>query len=171
MAGDKYIYDNTGQLTEKAAIQTSAGAGDAGKIPAVDSTGRLDVTFMPVGVAPEVTSLLASENLSAGNFVNIFNSSGTIKARKADATAVGKEANGFVLASVTSGNTATVYAISNKNTQLSGMTIGAIQYLHTTAGGVTETAPSTAGNLVQRLGRAESATELVFAPSETWVKA
>jgi hypothetical protein len=171
MAGDKYLYDNAGQITEKAAIQSSAGAGDAGKIPAVDSTGRLDSSFMPVGTAPEVISVVASEALSAGNFVNIWNNAGTLNVRKADATAVGKEANGFVLAAVSSSATATVFSASNMNTQLTGLTVGAVYYLDTTAGGVTTTAPSATGNLVQRLGRANSTTALVFQPGETWVKA
>lgn len=171
MAGDKFIYDNAGQLTEKASNQTSAGSGDAGKIPALDSTGRLDVSMMPVGVAQEVSVMVASENISAGAKVNIWNDSGTVKARNADATAVGKEANGFLLSSVTTGNSATVYGPSNKNTQLSGLTKGAIYYLDTVAGGITTTAPSATGNLVQRVGKAESTTALVFSPGETWVKA
>lgn len=171
MAGDKYFYDNAGQLSEKAAIQTSAGAGDAGKIPAVDSTGRLDQTFMPVGAGPEIISVVASEALSAGNWVNIWNNSGTLNVRKADATAVGKEANGFVLASVSSSATATVYSASNMNTQMSGLTVGSVYYLDTTAGGQTTTAPSATGNIVQRLGRANATTSIVFQPTDAWVKA
>lgn len=168
---DKYIKDSSGQLTEQEATITSTGVSEAGDIVALDSTGRLSLTFMPVGVAAEVTVAPASENLTAGNFVNIWNDGGTVKIRKADATAAGKEANGFVLANVTAPADATVYGPSNKNTALSALTLAGVYYLATTAGGVTATAPSAAGNLVQRLGRAESATELVFSPGETWVKA
>jgi hypothetical protein len=49
----KYIANVTGQLTEIAGISTSAGAGDAGKIPQLDGTGRLDATLMPVGLGAE----------------------------------------------------------------------------------------------------------------------
>lgn len=120
---------------------------------------------MPVGIGADTASVVTSEDLAAGDFVNIWDDSGTPKARKADATATGKEAVGFVLASSTSGNNATVY-FEGSNTQLSGMTPGARQYLSTTAGGRTETAPSTASNVVQYLGRAISATVLSFEPSD-----
>jgi hypothetical protein len=44
MAGNKYLKNASGVVTEEASIQTSAGAGDAGKIPALDSAGKLDST-------------------------------------------------------------------------------------------------------------------------------
>jgi hypothetical protein len=163
MAGNKYLSNNAGVLTEVIANQSSAGAGDAGKIPALDVTGKLDSTFMPVGIVSEADSIVTSENLAAGDFVNIWNSSGA-KARKADATVAGKEAHGFVLAAITSPAAATVYRISQNNTQKTGMTPGAKQYLSTTAGGTTETAPSASGNAVQFLGVAKSATEMIFLP-------
>jgi len=164
MAGNKYLKQVNGVPTEEVAIQSSVGAGDAGKIPALDLAGKLDVTMMPVGIAAETDLIVASENLSAGDFVNIWSSTG-VKARKADATVAGKEAHGFVLAAVTSGQNATVYRASQSNTGLTGMTPGAKQYLATTAGGRTETAPSGSGNVIQILGVAKSATELIFAPS------
>jgi hypothetical protein len=167
---DKYLYNNGGVLTEKAANVSSAGAGDAGKIPALDTTGKLDPSFMPVGVTPEADSIATTEDLAAGNFVNIYPSSG-LKCRKADATTAGKEANGFVLAASTSGQNATVYRISQSNTQLTGMTPGAKQYLAATAGTRTETVPSSSGNVIQLLGIAKSATELIFAPNDPIVLA
>jgi 3-oxoacyl-[acyl-carrier protein] reductase len=51
-----------------------------------------------------------------------------VKVRKADATAVGKEANGYVLASVTSGDAATVY-FDDEITGLTSLTPGARYYL------------------------------------------
>lgn len=164
MAGNKYLSNNGGVLTEVIANQSSAGAGDAGKITALDATGKLDSTFMPIGLVAEVDTITASETLAAGDFVNIWISTGA-KVRKADATVAGKEAHGFVLAAVTSGNPATVYRASQSNTQKTGMTPGAKQYLSTTAGGTTETAPSASGNAVQFIGMAISATAMVFIPS------
>jgi hypothetical protein len=156
---DKYIRNNAGVLTEKEATVVSAGAGDAGEIVALDSTGRLDQSMMPVGIGPDVSLIQASENLSAGDFVNVYNDSGA-KVRKADATTTGKFAHGYVLASVNSGNNATVY-FEGSNTQVSGATPGEV-FLSTVAGGFTSTAPSSSGNVVQRLGVAISATEINF---------
>lgn len=171
MAGNKYIADNSGRLTEIPATQSSTGVADANKIVALDSSGKLDTTLLPTGVGAETNSIIASENLSAGNFVNIWNNAGTINVRKADATTAGKEADGFVLASVTSGNTATVYR-TGINNALSGLTLGAYYFLDTTAGGVTTTAPSASGNVVQGLGRADSTTSVAYQPNgRGWVKA
>lgn len=158
---DKYLYSNGGTLTEREAKTSSAGAGDSGKIPALDGSGRLDNSMMPVGIGADTAVVEASENLAAGDFVNIHNSTGA-RVRKADASAAGKEAHGFVLAAVTSGQNATVY-FEGTNTQVSGATPGPV-FLDTTAGASTSTAPSTAGQVVQRLGVAVSATAINFEP-------
>lgn len=162
MAGNKYIANNAGKLKEVSSIQSSAGAGDAGKIPALDSTGLLDISMMPVGVGAETVVVASSENLLAGDFVNLYSNAGTANARKADATSNVKPAHGFVLANVTSPASATVYLISNKNTAITGLTVGSDYYLSTTPGTVTTTAPSAASNIVQFLGRAITATSLPF---------
>lgn len=165
----KYLSDSSGVMTEVLALVISSGAGDAGKIVSLDSNGLLDISTMPVGVGAEVTVAPSSENLTAGNFVNTYNNT-VINVRKADATTNAKPAQGFVLANVTSPANATVYGISNKNTAQSSMTVGARQYLATTAGARTETAPSSAANIVQYLGIALTATTLVFSNEEYWVK-
>lgn len=148
------------------AVNTSAGAGDGGKLPQLDSTGRLDDSFMPVGIGADVKVLPTSENLAAGDLVNVYDSAGTATARKADATSEGKEAHGFVLAGSTSPANATVY-MEGTLTGLTSLTPGARQYLDTaTAGGRTETAPTSAGNVSQYVGVAISATEISFEPAE-----
>lgn len=168
MAGDKYIYQNSGTLTEKAAIQSSAGAGDAGKIAALDSSGRFDSSMMPVGLGADTAVIVASEALAAGDFVNIWNSTGA-KARKADATTSGKEAHGFVLSAVSSSANATVY-FEGPNTAVTGATPGPV-FLATTAGTATGTAPSGSGNVVQRIGVATSATSINFEAAQPVVLA
>lgn len=191
MAAKKYLKNNAGNAVEESSIDTSAGAGDAGKIVAVNSDGVLDhsitnaittttgasdagklvatdaagliaLAFMPVGVGPDTAPITASEALTAGDFVNIHISSG-IKVRKADATTAGKEADGFVLSSVSSSATATVY-FRGSNTAVSGLTAGTEYVLSTTAGGVVAvaSAPSGSGNVNQRLGKASSSTVLNF---------
>jgi hypothetical protein len=159
----KYIALLAGKLKEVAGLTTSAGAGDAGKIPALDGNGRLDNSMMPAGFGAETQTITASENLAAGDFVNIHNSTG-LKARKADASGgPSKKAHGFVLAAVTSGQPATVY-YGNINNQVAGLTVGDEYYLsHSTPGGVVNAAglPTTAGHIVQRLGVATVATEIL----------
>jgi len=159
MAGNKYIANSNGTLTEVVSSQSSAGAGDAGKIVALDSTGRIDNSMMPVGIGADTAVIAASENLAAGDLVNVWNSSGA-KVRKADATTAGKEAHGFVLSAVTSGNNATVY-FEGSNTGVTGLTPG-VQFLSTTAGIASATAPSGSGNVVQRVGFATAAASLNF---------
>ncbi len=184
----KFIKNNAGTLTEEFALTTSAGAGDshrlpalnasgvldativnsktssagagdAGKVVALDGAGRIDSTMMPVGIGADTASITTSEALAAGDLVNVWNSAGA-KARKADATTAGKEAHGFVLAAFSSGVSATVY-FEGTNTAVTGLTPGP-QFLNTTAGGATGTAPSGSGNVVQNVGVATSATSLNF---------
>lgn len=160
MPGDKYISNNAGTLTEKAAIQSSAGAGDAGKIVAADASGRIDMSLMPTGVGQDIKLIAASEALSAGDFVNIWNSAGA-KVRKADASVSGKEAHGFVLAAVASGANATVF-FEGANTQVTGQTPGPVFLSAATPGAATATAPTGSGQVVQRIGFAVGTTEVNF---------
>lgn len=154
----KFITQSAGVLTEVEANTTSAGAGDSGKVVALDNTGRIASSMMPVGVAADTAVIEATENLAAGDFVNIYNSTGA-KCRKADASTTGKEANGFVLSAVTSGANATVY-FEGTNTQVTGQTAGVVYLSATTAGAASATAPSGTGEVVQRLGVATSATTI-----------
>src|SRR3990172_570831 len=89
----------------------------------------------------------------------------TGKVRKADATAEGKEAHGFVLAAYLAAVSATVY-LENTNTSIAGATGGTRYYLSTTPGSFTATPPAAAGNVVQPIGQALSATEIEFEPQE-----
>lgn len=156
----KFIKLNGGRLQEESGVTVSAGAADAGRLPQLDASGRLDNSVMPVGIGADTASIQASEALAAGDFVNIHNVSGAPRVRKADAATSGKEAHGFVLAAVASGANATVY-FEGQNTQVTGKTPGARQYLSpTTPGATTETPPSAAGQVVQFVGVAISATSI-----------
>ena len=136
---------------------TSTGASDAGKLTALDSSGHLDLSVMPTGVGPDTQSILASEAISAGAYVNIWNNTGTANIRNADNTAAGKEAHGYVLSAVGSGANGLVY-FSGNNVSVTGATVGNV-YLGT-VGAVVSTAPSGSGNVVQRIGEATSATSV-----------
>ena len=159
MAAKKFLRLVNNLVTEVLGIQTSAGAANAGDIVALDDSGRIDNSMMPVGIGADTAVIAASEALAAGDWVNVWNSTGA-KVRKADATTSGKEAHGFVLAAVTSGANATVY-FEGTNTQVTAQTPGPV-FLQTTAGSGGATAPSASGNVVQRLGVAVSTTAVNF---------
>lgn len=98
MAVKKYLKNNAGNAIEEAAVDSSAGAGDAGKIvalnasgvldstivnsktssagagdsgklPALDAAGLLDSSFMPVGVGADTAPITASEALDRKSVV------------------------------------------------------------------------------------------------------
>jgi hypothetical protein len=102
MAAKRYIALVTGRLKQIAAIVVSAGAGNDGDLVALDATGKLDASVMPLGVGVNTRSVVASETLAAGDLVNFWNNAGTLNVRKADATAEGKEVHGFVKAGYSS---------------------------------------------------------------------
>lgn len=164
MAASKFIALVSGRLKEIVATVSSAGAADDGKIVALDNTGRLDSSVMPVGLGDDTKSIQASESLGAGNLVNLWNSAGEFRVRKADATQMGKEAHGFVLSSVSSGDQATVF-FEGTNTSLAGLTPGRY-YLATTPGEVTSVPPIASGNVVQYVGNAVTSTEIAFEATE-----
>ena len=160
MAAKKFLRLIGGVITEVFGVQTSAGAANAGDIPVLDDTGRIDNSMMPVGIGADTAVIAASESLAAGDWINVWNDTGTAKVRKADATTAGKEVHGFVLSAVTGGNPATVY-FEGTNTQGTGQTPGPV-YLQTTAGTGGATIPSASGNVVQQIGVAVSATAVNF---------
>lgn len=165
MAGNPYLApnDTTGVATVNAALQVSAGAGSAGAIIALNAAGDIDATMLPPGIGPGTYIVPSSENLSAGDFVNLWSNAGALNARKADASvaAAGKQADGFVLAAVVSPANATVFPLGEDNTGQSGLTVGRQWLSDTTPGKTLATPPTTSGHLVQQLGVAKSATEIV----------
>lgn len=164
MAGQGFIARVAGKYQQIFGIQTSAGAADAGKIPAAGDDGRLHASFLPLGIGANTTQAVASEALGAGKFVQFHSNGGVFSMRLAD-NANGRQADGFVLAAVASSAVGTVYPLDGTNAQLTGLTIGTRYWLGT-AGGVTptplvETDTANANKISQYLGVAKSATELV----------
>lgn len=186
----KFLKNSSGTLAEEAALTTSAGAGDAdklpalnasgvldqtiinaktssagagdaGKIPALDGGGKLDNSFLPTGIGADTATVTASEALAAGNLVNVYNNAGTANVRKADGTTSGKEAHGFVLAAVSSSASATVY-FEGTNNQVTGLTPGPQFLSGTTAGLCSATAATGTGKTSQVVGFATSATSMNF---------
>lgn len=111
--------------------------------------------------------IIAGEALTERDIVQIYDDGGTAKARKADANSSPvRVADGWASESVSSGASVRVYLTASLITGLAGLTIGADYYLSTAAGGITATAPSTSGNIRQRVGKALSATVLSFERGE-----
>lgn len=151
----KYVELLNGKLSNREATIASTGAANAGEVVALDSAGKLDISMMPVGVGADVKLLEATEDLLAGQYVNIFDVSGTAKVRLADASN-GRDAHGFVKTAFLTGATATIY-FEGPNDDLSALTIGGRVYLNT-AGTVTQSPRST--GIHQFLGVAVSAVEV-----------
>jgi hypothetical protein len=113
---------------------------------------------MPVGVGPDTITATASQTLTAGMFVNVYDNAGTKSVRKAVATDATKPANGYVLAGYAISDPATVYMGSGQNTLVPvgsfvAADVGKQVFLDPTTGGsCTLTPPSTAGQLQQLLG-------------------
>ena len=159
----KFLRRNAanGRIEEESGVTASAGAGDVGKIPQLDATGKLDATIMPSGIGAETESATATEALAAGDFVNMYDNAGVKSVRKADGSSAGKEASGFVAAAFAASAVATIFT-DGANNQRTGLTAGATYYLAATPGGVTLAPLATAGQVHQRLGKASTATSLVF---------
>lgn len=156
-----YLALVLGKIKEIAGISTSAGAADAGKVAVLGSDGRWDNSLMPIGIGSATKIIVAFEALAAGDFVNVFLDAGTIKVRKADANSNAKMAHGYVQAAVASAGNATVY-YGDLNTAQTGLTQGSVHYLSAaTPGKATTTLPTGTGKIIQQLGVATSATELL----------
>lgn len=154
---DKYLEldGTTGRPKQKEAT-TTGGAGQAGKIPALGADGLIPPSMLGSVGVPSV-SANAYENLTAGNYVNLFYTGGAINARKANATDTTLPAHGYILTGVSTGATVDVYAdgFNSQVPQGSFTTadIGKRVFLSTTAGAVTLTPPTTTtGRLVQCVG-------------------
>lgn len=158
MATNIFVGFISGGIRWVKAISSSAGAADANKIVATNSTGRLDSTLMPTGIAADtVTAVVATgETLSAGDWVNEFDNSGTPTVRQADASNA-RKATGFVLAGFSAGQTATIYPPGSTNNQVS-VTPGVQYFLsNTSAGSESTSAPDPSntandGHVIQPLG-------------------
>lgn len=166
---DKYLKINTsGNIQEVEATASSAGAGDAGEIVALDAGGKISSTMMPAGVGSDSQTVEAGETLSVGDLVNLYDDSG-VKMRKADASDATKPCHGFVLDNVTSGANGTCY-FEGTITGLTSITPGAKQFLSASTPGATdETPPSGSGNIVQAVGAGSSSTTVTFETSLDFV--
>lgn len=115
---------------------------------------------------------LASEDISYGYAVNIWNDAGTLKLRKANATNNTKPCHGFC--TTTNGILAGQYGEVILNFGLlvavAGLTAGTRYFLSTTDGLLTAAAPVAAGNIEQPLGIAMDSSALLFNFGFGWIQ-
>lgn len=160
MSGKKYVKLNaTGDLEEESSVQSSAGVADAEKIVALDNQGMIDESMLR---SSEVVELEASETLTAGDIINIWDDGGTPKVRKATNTGIATKAMGFVRDGIASESTGKVY-FEGKVTGLADLTPGK-EYFLGVAGAIVDNSalPSTTSSIVQKLGKAYSANAFTF---------
>lgn len=159
---DKVLFRQQGVTKQYTPVQTSAGAADAGKIPALGTDGKLDTSLYNVGGDPSYP-ITASEAIGVGKFFNLQSDSGTLKARLAD-NSNGRPAHGFVRVAVAAAAQGTGYPLDVVNNSLTGLTVGTVYYLGIAgaviAAPLDATVAGNAGYIDQKLGMATSATEL-----------
>lgn len=110
----------------------------------------------------------AAENLSAGDLCYLNSSN---KMAKADADAASTSTNMLGLSTgVAAADSTQEFVLYGGLNEFGSLTIGAPVYVSTTAGGVTQTAPTGTGDIVRIIGYAISATEIYLDPDKTWVE-
>lgn len=159
---DKLLRRNAGRTEQYTPVQQSTGMADAGKVPALNSEGKIDPSMYDAG-ADSTMPVVTSEALGAGKFVNLWSDAGTLKARLAD-NSNNRPAHGFVKVAVGTAAEATVFPLDAINTALTGLTVGSVYFLGTAGGVITPALDATlvgnAGFIDQKLGIATSVTEL-----------
>ena len=150
------VDTTTGEIVRRAGLTTWTGASDANSIIITGADGKIDSSFMP-STTDSAETIQTSEALAAGDFVNIYDVSGSRRVRKALATDNTKPAHGYVTAAVNSGANASVFTKGvNARVPTTGFTaadVGKAVFLSAgTSGGVSKTPPTSEGNVVQRLG-------------------
>lgn len=146
-----------GDLGVETAIQTSAGAGDADKIPATGADGKLDLSFLPDAVQPVAHTGVFGATVAAGKFI-YTDDADSYKVKTATNAGLDTKADGFVMVGGDADDAATYYN-GGKVTGLTGITANADYYLDT-AGGFTITQPTAAGSIVQRVAVGIDTTSL-----------
>ena len=149
----------SGDFSESTGINTSAGSADGNKLIATTSAGTIDVTLLPPGIGADTKMITAFETVAAGDYINIFDDSGTKKVRKAVASS-DKRAHGFALSAATAGNPVTVY-FDGSNNALTGIVPGTQYFLSdTVAGSFTITPVTGTGKIHQSLGYGTTTTSI-----------
>ena len=143
----------------RSAISTFTG--NANEIISTNGSGVIDNSLLPSNLGSiTVAGVTAVGTVTAGEFVQIFDNTGTLSVRTADGP-LGIYANGFVTTTIPDTTTGTVFQFGENNS-VAGLTPGVLYHLG--AAGALTTTPdvATAGAVVQLIGTAQSATNIPF---------
>lgn len=140
--------------------------GNAGYVLTDNGSGA-DPTFQaPASSGNPTAVILAAADIAAGDLVNVYNNAGTANVVPADNTSSTTFANGVALSAISNTTSGTITFGAVKVTGLSGLTPG--QLFLDTAGGVTSTAPSSSGDVVQPVGLAITSSVAIFNPGQNY---
>lgn len=110
--------------------------------------------------------VIATEDITAGMVVNLYNNSGTLAVRKALSDSTGNYVcRGFCRQSVTSGNYAWI-SLMGANNAISGLTPGFTYWLSDSTAGLVTSTPPGGTSIVQIVGFALSSTCLFVNPQQ-----
>lgn len=124
-----------------------------------DENLRIQYTSGSWAAFPDVTSLFAAtleatEDIAAGDFVNIYDDAGDPRVQLADATDPTKPANGYAPAAIADTASGQVLPLAGMNSGVSPAFTGAAWLSVTVPGGYQNSAPSSVGEIEQPLGTA-----------------
>lgn len=122
-----------------------------------------NLTTTPAPAGASTVQAIASETLTAGMYVSIWDDSGVAKVRKVQVTDDTKTVDGFIKAGYSIGQTADIYLIGSVNDHLTGLTPGLLCWAAAN-GGITQTLPTTGWR--QEVGKSVSASQVPFNPSD-----
>ncbi len=112
-------------------------------------------------------TITAGESLVSGNVVQLKS---TGKYNKTDANAEATSSGRLVLSIATISADATGNALVKGDYTTTGLTAGDTYFIDGTAGAITNTKSTTAGDIVRIIGYAKSTTVLYFNPSDIYIK-
>lgn len=131
----------------------------------IHTPGWVQISEQPNTGGSNLIEALASEDIAAGAYVDVYNNGGVLSMRNASAADDSKQDDGFVLEAVATGWIGRVHPPGTINDQLSGLTLDARYYLSPSSpGGITSTMPTTAGQWLRCVGKAIASTQLRYLP-------
>ena len=103
--------------------------------------------------------VLATEAIAQGAMVNLYNNSGALGARNANASAAGKPVRAFANAAVAA-NAFGEFILAGVNPYITGLTPGTTYYLSNTNGVIS----ATTGTITQKIGFSLATNKIYFNP-------
>ena len=141
------------QADLSAALAAKANTADLPAVPTKTSDLTNDSGFVTAS-----TPVIASEPLTAGDWVSLWDSGGGARVRKSDHASLDKEVDGYVLVGVASGAVAEVFT-SGMNTAVDGQQLGPV---FAAAAGAGSASVGAGAAFAQRIGTAVRPDAVVF---------